>query len=799
MMKEQFVIAGALSVAVTALSMSALYPSAARLGLVDRPNARKQHKGAVPVIGGISFFLGLLAGALYLKLGDRYSMSLLATAGLVVALGALDDARDLSVRSRLLIQSIAVGLMITGSGVWLNDLGDLFGTGPIHLGWLGVPVTVIAVVGTINAFNMLDGIDGLAASIALVCIGAIFLFDRGNVLDKGALPSLALLFVALLPFLFVNLGGISGRKVFMGDAGSMLIGYVMAWSLIYLSQRGPSRIDAADAVWCIALPLLETLNLMYRRVRRGLSPFKPDRQHLHYLLLDRERSPKTALLTIVGLACTFVAIGYTLRNLPILLGLAAFFAMLGVYSLTLSNGDRNKLPNWLPRPPRQLAFAPQGPLGDGRGVRQSERDSTPAANGTPAYARGALGENAAAGGFAPLPPMPATAASVQLGGPAIKTLCVFGTRPEAIKMAPLAKMLAQDPRFDARVCVTGQHRQMLDQVLQLFEIQPDFDLNIMKPKQDLTDVTTAILTGMKTVLAELKPDVVLVHGDTSTTMAATLAAYYQQIPVAHVEAGLRTGNLYSPWPEEANRKLTGALAAIHFAPTELSRGNLREEGIPDDRIAITGNTVIDALKDVLVRIERTPELRREIASKFEFLREDRKVILVTGHRRESFGGGFERICEALRDTALRHPQIDIVYPVHLNPQVREPVNRVLRGIANVHLIEPLDYLPFVYLMNRAYIILTDSGGIQEEAPSLGKPVLVMRDTTERPEAVAAGTVRLVGTDRELICEGISRLLSDRAAYEAMSFAHNPYGDGLACQRIVAALAQFRREDSLLAA
>lgn len=344
MMKEQFVIAGALSVAITALSMFALLPGAARLGLVDRPDARKQHKGEIPVIGGISFFLGLLAGALYLQLGDRYSMSLLATAGLVVMLGALDDSRDLSVRTRLLVQSIAVGLMITGSGVWLDDLGDLFGTGPIHLGWLGVPVTVIAVVGTINAFNMLDGIDGLAASLALVCIGAIFLFDRGNVLDKGALPTLALLFVALLPFLFVNLGGISGRKVFMGDAGSMLIGYVMAWSLIYLSQRGPARIDAAEALWCIALPLLETLNLMYRRARRGLSPFKPDRQHLHYLLIDRERSPKTVLLTIVGLACALVAFGYALRNLPVMVGLLAFFAMLGLYSLTLSSGDRNRPP-----------------------------------------------------------------------------------------------------------------------------------------------------------------------------------------------------------------------------------------------------------------------------------------------------------------------------------------------------------------------------------------------------------------------------------------------------------------------
>ncbi|MEH6415947.1 UDP-N-acetylglucosamine 2-epimerase (non-hydrolyzing) [Pseudomonas sp. CGJS7] len=381
----------------------------------------------------------------------------------------------------------------------------------------------------------------------------------------------------------------------------------------------------------------------------------------------------------------------------------------------------------------------------------------------------------------------------------MRTLCVFGTRPEAIKMAPLAKMLDQDPRFDARVCVTGQHRQMLDQVLNLFDIHPDFDLNIMKPKQDLTDVTTAILTGMKQVLSELKPDVVLVHGDTSTTMATTLAAYYQQIPVAHVEAGLRTGNLYSPWPEEANRKLTGALAAMHFAPTELSSRNLLDEGIPTDRIAITGNTVIDALKDVLVRIDRTPALRNEVASKFDFLSADRRIVLVTGHRRESFGGGFERICHALRDAALRHPDVDIVYPMHLNPQVREPVNRLLTGITNVHLIEPLEYLPFVYLMNKAYIILTDSGGIQEEAPSLGKPVLVMRDTTERPEAVAAGTVKLVGTDRQLIADGISELLNDRKAYEAMSFAHNPYGDGLACQRIVEALASFNREDSLLAA
>lgn len=369
----------------------------------------------------------------------------------------------------------------------------------------------------------------------------------------------------------------------------------------------------------------------------------------------------------------------------------------------------------------------------------------------------------------------------------MKTLCVFGTRPEAIKMAPLALALAADERFDAKVCVTGQHREMLDQVLDLFAIQPDFDLNIMKPGQDLTDVSTAILQGMKGVFGEFKPDVVLVHGDTATTFAASLAAYYHQIPVAHVEAGLRTGNLYSPWPEEANRKLTGALAKLHFAPTSNSEQNLLNEGVPRNNIVVTGNTVIDALIDVVRRLDQEQELYAKAAAPSAFLSPNRKLILVTGHRRESFGGGFERICQALMEVAQQHPDVDIVYPVHLNPNVREPVNRLLTGIDNIHLIEPLDYLPFVHLMSRAYIILTDSGGIQEEAPSLGKPVLVMRDTTERPEAVAAGTVKLVGTDVANIVRELNRLLLDQDAYRAMSFAHNPYGDGQACQRILDAL------------
>ncbi|CDH08071.1 UDP-N-acetyl glucosamine-2-epimerase [Xenorhabdus bovienii str. oregonense] len=369
----------------------------------------------------------------------------------------------------------------------------------------------------------------------------------------------------------------------------------------------------------------------------------------------------------------------------------------------------------------------------------------------------------------------------------MKVLTVFGTRPEAIKMAPLVHALAKDAAFDAKECVTAQHREMLDQVLHLFEITPDFDLNIMKKGQDLTDITCRILEGMKPVLEEFKPDVVLVHGDTATTMATSLAAFYQRIPVGHVEAGLRTGDLYSPWPEEANRKIAGHLAMYHFAPTENSQNNLLKESISESSIFVTGNTVIDALLWVRDRIVSDDALSGQLAKLYPFIDPNKKMILVTGHRRESFGGGFERICEALAQVARAHPEVQVVYPVHLNPNVSEPVKRILHDMDNVILINPQDYLPFVYLMNHAYMILTDSGGIQEEAPSLGKPVLVMRDTTERPEAVDAGTVRLVGTKTQTIVEEVTHLLTDDIAYQQMSRAHNPYGDGQACQRILEAL------------
>jgi UDP-N-acetylglucosamine 2-epimerase (non-hydrolysing) len=364
-----------------------------------------------------------------------------------------------------------------------------------------------------------------------------------------------------------------------------------------------------------------------------------------------------------------------------------------------------------------------------------------------------------------------------------KILFVFGTRPETVKMAPVIEAFKSIPDVEAYVCVTAQHRHMLDQFLEIFNIKPDFDLDIMKPGQNLTDITTAVLTGLRTVLIDLKPDLLLVQGDTTTAFAAALAAFYEKIPVGHIEAGLRTGNLAMPWPEELNRKLVGAMAALHFAPTAKSKNNLLREGVAPENIFVTGNTVIDALFSVLQRFQSDARLKEEMHNQFDFLDPRRRLILVTGHRRESFGKGFESICQALKKIAERE-DVQIVYPVHLNPHVQQPVNSILGKLPNVHLIEPLDYLSFVYLMNRSYLVLTDSGGIQEEAPSLGKPVLVMRETTERPEAVEAGTVIVVGTEEEKIVEETNRLLDDAAVYQKMSHAHNPYGDGHAAKRIV---------------
>ena len=376
-----------------------------------------------------------------------------------------------------------------------------------------------------------------------------------------------------------------------------------------------------------------------------------------------------------------------------------------------------------------------------------------------------------------------------------KVLLVFGTRPEAIKMAPLVKKFQEDSEFQTIVCVTAQHREMLDQVLDIFDIKPDYDLNIMKQGQDLYDITSRVLLGLRDVLNETNPDVVLVHGDTTTSTAAALAAFYKQIPVAHVEAGLRTNNIYSPWPEEMNRRITGRIATYHLAPTELSRQNLLKENVDNQNIIITGNTVIDALFWVVNKIKENDNLASTLQKNInnngydvERINNDRKLVLITGHRRENFGDGFRNICNAIKTLSIKYPNVDFVYPMHLNPNVRKPISEIFGNekerLSNTFFIEPLDYLNFIFLMEKADIILTDSGGIQEEAPSLGKPVLVMRNNTERPEALDAGTVKLVGTDYDKIVNEVSQLLESDEAYNKMSKAVNPYGDGLACERIV---------------
>ncbi|MES2207871.1 MAG: UDP-N-acetylglucosamine 2-epimerase (non-hydrolyzing) [Pseudomonadota bacterium] len=365
-----------------------------------------------------------------------------------------------------------------------------------------------------------------------------------------------------------------------------------------------------------------------------------------------------------------------------------------------------------------------------------------------------------------------------------KVLLVFGTRPEAIKMAPLVHALRSNPYFDARVCVTAQHRHMLDQVLELFEITPEFDMNLMREGQSLSSITAQVLTDLEEIFKQFLPDVVLVHGDTTTSLAASLAAFYHRVPIGHVEAGLRTGNLYSPWPEEMNRQVTDTISTWYFAPTQESKQNLLNEGIPQEKILLTGNTVIDALLQVAEKQKTNNELQNTIAAQFPFLDANKRLILITGHRRENFGEKFINVCQALKTIAQKNPDVQLVYPVHLNPQVQKPVNEILSGLDNVYLLPPQEYLPFVFLMTRSYLIITDSGGVQEEAPALGKPVLVTRDTTERPEAIAAGTAKLVGTDQSTIIKAIQVLLDSPEEYTKMAHAHNPYGDGKSSERIV---------------
>ena len=644
----KLVAASAISLAVTLFALFSMRPVARRLGLVDRPDARKHHRGSVPLVGGLCFFLGTVAGLWYLGYIDRFVASLLVPCALIVMTGAVDDLHNLSVRSRLIIQACAAGMVIAASGVYLDHTGQIFGSHGLELGVIGIPITIVAVIGLINAFNMLDGIDGLAASLAMVSIGAIMLFSNAGLPVLGVTLLLQVLFASLIPYLCVNMGWPDGRKVFMGDAGSTLIGFLLAWSLVFLSHRGTARIEPVDALWCVALPVMDTLAVMLRRVRNGQSPFKPDRQHLHHLLQDTGCTPRVTLACIVVAAGVMALMGYALRNAPEMISLLVFVTVLATYVFQFQ---------------RVLALIC-------RYVKnhESRQDDVKPASGIIAMSGN---------------PVPLAAAPAH--GGVLKALCVMATPPDAIRLAPIAEQLSRDARFDARVCVAAQPDQTPEQVLSLFGIEADMQLEVARPGQDPADVASRALGGIKRVLHDFKPDVVLVPGNTATSLATTLAAFYEQIPVVCIEPGGAQARPATDRLDDANRKITRTLASLHFTPSESAGARLRAEGVPADRIVVAGNTAMGTLRTAAEHIRQDAVLSRHLGQCFAFRRAGSPLLLMADRESMQFGNSdgrasrpdlntnyrrragdmpandaFAPICRALMRGACSRPDVDIV-------------------------------------------------------------------------------------------------------------------------------------------
>ncbi|MFC5569097.1 non-hydrolyzing UDP-N-acetylglucosamine 2-epimerase [Lysobacter yangpyeongensis] len=752
----RLVAAGSVALTVTLVAIFSLRPLAPRVGLVDRPDMRKRHRGRVPLIGGLCFFTGLVAGLSYLGFLDRFTVSLLVAGAVIMLTGLLDDLFDLSVRARLAIQFCAAIGVIAVTGVYLDSLGHL-GSHELRLHLVGIPLTVFAVVGLMNAFNMLDGIDGLAGGLTMVSILAVLAFTTGTGWQAlGVLLLLQVLLAAMIPYLGVNLGWPDGRKIFMGDAGSTVIGFLLAWSLIYLSQRHVGRMEPADVLWCVAIPIMDTLAVIVRRLRAGRSPFRPDRQHLHHLLLDAGYSPRLALVVIVGAGGLLAGIGYALREVPDLLDMAVFAGLLALYVLKLPDALR-----W---------------LGDaGRGESAVGEAVAAALDGEAARALDAIEG------------LPATGAHPGK----VRTLCVLGESQDAIRIAPVASKLCHDTRFATHVCVTDLASEKQRRILELFDLKADFDLGIASPQADPSEITSATLDGIKRVLLELRPDVVLVHGDTPATLAATLAACYQQIPVARLESAAEAMHLPSRTAGgEVNRRVASALASFHFTSCESDSDELVAAGIPRDRIQVTGDTAIDTLRTAIERIGNDRETERALRERFAFLRPDSPLLLVT-HREQI--DGFAQLGRALRKVARMRPDVDIVYPIALTPDAQRDTQKLGWRPPNVHLVEPLDYLAFAWLMQRAHVVLTGSAEVESEAALLSKPILVLRDA-----GVDANDPRQLAVDDAAISAGVMALFSDRDAYEALRVAYNE-GDAAPSYRIVDALASVPPRSSALAA
>lgn len=743
---QRLVAASAIALAVTLIAIFSMRPWARKVGLVDRPNERKHHKGSVPLIGGICFFLGTLVGLSYLGYLDGFVMSLMMGSALMVAAGVADDICDVSVRTRILVEAAIIGLVILSSGIYIDSLGEVLPGVSLSLGLLGVPVTIIALIGLINAFNMLDGIDGLAASVAMVAICAILVYGDAGWSVPGVALLLPVLFAALVPYLCVNLGWPDGRKVFMGDAGSTLIGFMIGWSIIYLShpQAGGGHLAPADVLWCVAVPVLDTFGVMYRRIRQGRSPFSADRQHIHHLLIDAGLSPRRALLAIVLLSTSLAALGYLLRGAPPLLNVGMFAMVAAAYVMGLPL----LLARYRPR--RGLArLVPSDALMDindvssvmGAGALESGSGALVLAH---EHARGHL----AAGLENGYPEQVEIASAEQ----PLKVLCVLGASAGPVGMAPIARQLLADPRFHSTVCVAELPAHQSEAMLRVFDIRPHVRIQAADDGSDPAEVTTTTLIGMKRLLDEVQPDVMLVSGHASTNLAASLAAYYGRVPLVCINDE-PSGQAVANWPHQGGRKIIHALAAMHVATSEAAGRRLATEGVPPDRIIVSGSIGRGTLRTVLEHLRNDTSLSVELASRFPFLRGGSPLLLAFGTQ------GTDEECrhlsQALAMIARRRPDVDIIWPSPSIGSATQEAEEMLRTFANVHVMEVSDYMAWVHLLDRAYLVLTGSA-VLPEGQLLGKPVVTMKDEGSETPGATAGR--------------ILTLLSERTAYEALCVA-----------------------------
>lgn len=773
MRDPKLVAASAIALAVTLFAIFSMRPWARKIGLVDRPSSRKHHRGSIPLIGGLCFFLGTLVGLSYLGYLDGFVTSLLSGAVLIVAAGALDDASDLSVTSRLLIEAGASGLVIFMSGFYVHDLGEIIGTRHIDLGLFGIPFTIIAVIGLINAFNMMDGIDGLAASMAMVCIVAIGMFNESWSMP-GVLVMLQILFAALVPYLFVNMGWPDGRKVFMGDAGSTLIGFLLAWGLIYMSHAKVGLMAPPDVLWCVALPVMDTLAVMYRRLRMGRSPFKADRQHLHHLLLETGMPSRLVLLTMVGVACLLLLLGYGLRNAPQSLGLAAFVLVMSLHVWWVPKALTRLRGRWPEREQKAVPVAhpPSGTPNHGisflGALARFDDEDDDRRYDLPSRAgialRPHLGEERTQGrDDASLAP--------------VRALCVLSDTADAVQVAPIAQQLVRDDRFETTLCVAAEAEQDTATVLQLFDLTADEQLDV-PTGDDPVEVTSGALGSMKQVMTRVQPDLVVVPGDTPATLAATLAAHYHQVPVVCIDGGL-PASITAQIEDDPGRRIARTLASLHVASDQSTGRRLVAEGVPAHRVIVTGNSALDTLHGALQRLQPGTDLGREYAERYAFLGDGRPMLLMLPHEG---GTAPAPLLEALHRVAQDRSGLDVVCATGTLGH---------SGAANVHFIEPPDYLAAVFLLCRAQLAHV-TPGLYAEACAMHIPLLAL-DPLHLPEG-ARPQVHLLGGDADTMLAHLLQLVDERvpgAAPSTPSRDVQSESTDAASLRIVDALAGLR--------